>query len=84
MDKCEVCGNTYENLFEVKFKKDGASHWFDSLECAAHKLAPKCSRCGVRILGHGVQASEEIFCGAHCARLRGHTNIVDHTEQRAI
>jgi len=30
MKRCEVCGNDYEDLFEVKFKRDGVSHWFGS------------------------------------------------------
>lgn len=78
MKKCEVCGNEYEDLFEVKFKNDEPSYWFDCFECAIHRLAPECSLCGVKILGHGVEANSLIFCSAHCARSLGYKEIVDH------
>lgn len=78
MKRCEVCDNEYDNLFEVKFQKGGKSYWFDCLECAAHKIAPSCRHCGVKVLGHGVQVGDQIFCGAHCARSRGFKSIVDH------
>ena len=79
MSNCEVCGNDYDSLFEIKLSNDKSSHWFDCFECAVHKLAPHCAQCGVRILGHGVQADNKLFCCAHCARLQGFRNIVDHT-----
>ena len=81
MKRCEVCGNDYENPFEVKFSNDNKSHWFDCFECTVHRLAPNCNECGVRILGHGVQVGNHFFCGAHCARLNGHKEIVDHSEK---
>ncbi len=63
---CEVCGNDYRLSFEVHAA--GAVHVFDSLECAAHRLAPVCEHCGVKVLGHGVEADGVFFCSAHCAR----------------
>ena len=54
MAQCEVCGNDYDKSFEVMAA--GVSHTFDSFECAIHKLAPQCSHCGCRIVGHGVEA----------------------------
>ena len=48
MAKCEICGNDYDKSFTVTM--DGASHVFDSFECAIHMLAPTCSHCGCRIM----------------------------------
>ena len=76
MAVCEVCSNDYEMAFEVRAA--GASHVFDSFECAAQKLAPICENCSCRILGHGVQADGRFFCCAHCARVQGHRELIDH------
>jgi len=70
MGVCEVCGNDYDKTVEVR-TPDGASHVFDSLECAAHSIAPVCAHCGCRILGHGVEATGRTFCCAACARGAG-------------
>lgn len=78
MKNCEVCGNEYENIFEVKLKSTGASHYFDCFECAVAKLAPECLHCGVKIIGHGVQVGQQMFCCAHCARSEGFKTVVDH------
>ncbi|MFF5175874.1 Prokaryotic metallothionein [Micromonospora sp. NPDC000089] len=67
MGTCEVCGNEYSMTFEVR-TVSGDTHTFDCLECAAHKLAPICEHCDVKILGHGVEVGGRFFCGAHCAR----------------
>lgn len=69
MPKCEQCGNDYDKAFEVRIR--GEVHVFDSLECAAHVLAPTCNRCGVRIMGHGTEANGAIYCSASCAKLVG-------------
>ncbi|MEO3925754.1 Prokaryotic metallothionein [Micromonosporaceae bacterium B7E4] len=65
---CEVCGNDYWLAFEVR-TTSGDVHTFDSFECAAHKLAPVCEHCGIRIMGHGVEVSGRFFCCGHCARV---------------
>jgi len=75
MAKCEVCGNDYYLSFEVKAA--GASHTFDSFECAIHALAPQCDHCGCRVVGHGVEADGKYFCCAHCAAEAGVTGIAD-------
>jgi hypothetical protein len=62
---CETCGNDYNHTIEVT--KDGKSHIYDSFECAIHALAPACAHCGVRVIGHGVDRGETIFCCDHCA-----------------
>lgn len=75
MAKCEVCGNDYDKSFEVRMA--GASHTFDSFECAIHQLAPTCSHCGCRVVGHGVEAQGAFYCCAHCARHAGVSGVDD-------
>ena len=75
MAKCEVCGNEYHLSFEVITA--GQSHVFDSFECAIHKLAPTCPHCGCRIIGHGVEQDDVIYCCAHCAGQEGATELRD-------
>jgi hypothetical protein len=55
----------------------GQSHTFDSFECAIHALAPRCTHCGCRIVGHGVEAGDKCFCCAHCAAESGVAGIAD-------
>ena len=69
MATCEVCGNDYDKAFQVV--RDGESHTFDSFECAIHALAPQCEHCGCRVVGHGVEADDRIFCCVHCAEEAG-------------
>jgi hypothetical protein len=76
MERCESCGNAYENTFCVVM--DGKSHTFDSFECAINVLAPRCAACGTRIVGHGVQAGETLYCCGNCARNQGVTEVRDH------
>jgi hypothetical protein len=75
MAKCETCGNTYDKAFQVVM--DGASHTYDSFECAIQALAPACAACGTRIVGHGLEADGEIFCCNHCAKREGVTELRD-------
>ena len=72
---CAVCGNDYDKAFEVIV--GGKRDWFDSFECAIHKLAPRCAECGVTIAGHGVEDNGSIYCCAHCAREHGSGAIRD-------
>ncbi|RFU20260.1 hypothetical protein [Geodermatophilus marinus] len=80
MARCEVCGNDYRLSFEVHAA--GAVHTFDSFECAIHALAPVCENCGVRVVGHGVEADGTFYCCASCARADGRSgsaaDLVDH------
>jgi hypothetical protein len=69
MGLCEVCGNEYDKSFTVE--QDGESHVFDSFECAIHRLAPVCAHCQCRVVGHGIEVEETIFCCAHCAKQAG-------------
>jgi hypothetical protein len=78
MAVCEVCGNDYDKAFKVI--AGGDEHTFDSFECAAYALAPRCDHCGCHILGHGVEANGSIFCCAHCAGAEGISGVVDRAE----
>ncbi len=75
MAQCEVCGNDYDKAIEVTAA--GATHTFDSFECAIHALAPSCQHCGVRVIGHGVEAGGRFFCCAHCATREGAEGVTD-------
>ena len=77
MAKCEVCGNDYHLAFEVNAA--GNRHVFDSFECAIHRLAPVCANCGVKVIGHGVDANNDLYCCAHCARQHGASDVSDHS-----
>jgi hypothetical protein len=74
--KCEVCGNDYHLAFEVVAA--GQHHVFDSFECAIHRMAPVCSHCGCKIIGHGIEANGTFYCCANCARHEGATEAADH------
>ena len=75
MARCDRCGNDYDKAFQVVM--DGDSHTFDSFECAIATLAPECAACGVRIIGHGLEASGTFFCCDHCAEQSGVQGLRD-------
>lgn len=75
MAQCEVCGNDYDQSFEVRMA--GAVHVFDCFECAIHRLAPRCERCDCTVIGHGVQADGRIYCCASCAAAIGVAGLRD-------
>jgi hypothetical protein len=72
---CDVCGNDYDRSFEVRSAE--GTYTFDSFECAIHKLAPHCAHCGCRVIGHGIEAGETIYCCANCARHSGARGVAD-------
>jgi len=74
--RCETCGNDYDKSFEV-ISADDEHHVFDSFECAIHALAPSCTHCGCRIIGHGVEADGAYYCCANCAEMVGVTAVRD-------
>lgn len=75
MGTCTVCGNEYTNAFTVT-TADNRSYVFDSIECAAHMIAPTCGHCGCRVLGHGVEAEGgRVFCCPTCATNAGFPNV---------
>jgi len=75
MATCETCGNQYDKTFQVTM--NGNSHTFDSFECAIHMLAPTCSHCGIRIVGHGLEKAGTFFCCEHCASSEGVKGLRD-------
>lgn len=76
MPACQTCGNDYDKAFTVT-THDGTTYTFDSVECMAHELAPSCAICGVRILGHGLEAEDRMYCCDHCAERDGVTELRD-------
>ena len=75
--ECEVCGQESQDAFQVT--RHAGNHYFDTFECAIHACAPTCAHCGCKIIGHGVQAGETIYCCAHCARQAGTQGLSDRT-----
>lgn len=75
MAKCDACGNDYDKAFQVI--KNGRTHTFDSFECAIHALAPICSTCGVKIVGHGLEKNGTYFCCDHGAETQGVKELRD-------
>ena len=76
MARCEVCGNEYDKA--MKIIVDGRTHVFDSFESAIHALAPTCRHYGCRVIGHGVEAEDAVYCCAHCAEESGVVGVRDH------
>jgi hypothetical protein len=81
MPRCDVCGNDYDKAFQVT--AGGATHTFDSFECAIHRLAPTCEHCGCKIVGHGVEAGSRVYCCASCARHSGVKSLKDRATEAA-
>ena len=81
MPRCDVCGNDYDQAFQVTV--GGATHTFDSFECAIHRLAPACEHCGCKIVGHGVEAGSRVYCCASCARHSGVKSLKDRATEAA-
>lgn len=75
MAKCDLCGNDYDKAFQVT--RNGQSWTFDSFECAIEMVAPRCSHCGCRIIGHGMEKNGTMFCCAHCAKDEGAREMRD-------
>jgi hypothetical protein len=75
MAVCEHCSNDYDKAFEVT--QNGSTHTFDSFECAIAVLAPECEKCGVKIIGHGLEADGRFFCCHHCAEAVGVGGLQD-------
>ena len=65
--RCEVCANEHTAAFEVV--SGGVAHIFDSMECAARALVPRCAHCGGTIFGHGVAGADVSLCSARCAEI---------------
>lgn len=79
MATCDTCGNDYDKPLTISggWMRVQDSQTFDSFECAIQALAPSCAHCGCRVLGHGVENGDAMFCCAHCAREFGETQLMD-------
>ena len=40
-------------------------------------VVPECAHCGCKVIGHGVEAGNDIYCCAHCAQSVGVEGIHD-------
>ncbi|ETX29031.1 hypothetical protein [Roseivivax isoporae] len=69
MPQCDQCGNDYANLMTIE--KNGQRYGFDCFECAIEKMAPRCAVCSTRVIGHGMETDDAIYCCDHCARRAG-------------
>ena len=78
METCEVCGNQYDKSITVT--RGNEKHVFDSFECAIHMMAPQCSHCQCRIIGHGVESDGKFYCCAHCAKKSGVKGVDDRAD----
>lgn len=67
MGTCFTCGNEYQKTFSVTTHA-GTQYEFDCLECAIQELAPMCTHCGCRVIGHGIERNHDIYCCENCAR----------------
>lgn len=66
MTRCDTCGNEYDTPLFVRYRDQ--DYAFDSLECAIHKLAPKCAHCECRVIGHGVGSGGRTYCCEGCSQ----------------
>lgn len=69
MARRDVCGNDYRRAMEIRYQNSVGT--YDSFECAIQKIAPVCEHCRCRVIGHGVEHGDRIFCCAHCAEKSG-------------
>jgi len=81
MMTCDQCGNHYDKTFRVSMS--GRDYNFDCFECAIAKLAPVCAHCDCRVIGHGVEQGDVIYCCAHCASASGVTGLADRPPEEA-
>ena len=78
MARCDHCGNDYDKAFTIT--RSGSTRTFDSFECAIAMMAPVCSHCSCRIIGHGVEAKGNFYCCVHCASEAGVKGLKDRAE----
>jgi hypothetical protein len=81
MALCDTFGNEYDKALEIT--SDGQTHVFDNFECAIQLLAPECSHCGCKIIGHGIEAQGVFYCCASCAGRPGVQKVADRNDQPA-
>lgn len=79
MGTCDKCGNNYDKSFEIMM--NDRTYTFDCFECAIEKLAPRCECCGTKVIGHGLEANNNIYCCAHCSKREGIVDLKDRSEE---
>lgn len=80
---CATCGNSYDRPMTIEL--NGERLVFDSFECAIQRLAPLCPACGCRVIGHGSQIDDTIYCCASCARrAREGATVRDRVDSRSM
>ena len=67
----------YDKCFDITLNAETKT--FDCFECAIHAMAPSCVHCQCRIIGHGVEDNNKIYCCAHCAKQSGSTDLKDRS-----
>ena len=82
MARCDLCGNDYDKAFTVT--RDGETRTFDSFECAISMMAPSCSHCRCKIIGHGVEASGRFYSCAHCAKVAGVNGLRERADAARV
>lgn len=82
MATCARCGNRYDRPLTILV--GGQRYTFDCFECAIAELAPVCESCGLRVIGHGVQADAVVYCSVHCAERAGVVGLSDRTHPTAV
>ena len=78
MARCDLCGNDYDKAFTMT--REGETRTFDTFECAIAMMAPQCSHCRCKIIGHGVESSGKFYCCAHCAKVAGVSGVRDRAD----
>ena len=53
-------------------------------EGGAKIFGSKCTTCGTRVIGHGVQVNRKIFCSASCGRKMGYTGFYDRIAESPV
>ena len=82
MTRCETCGNEYDKTFRITV--DGRDHNFDCFECAIQALAPICTHCGCKIIGHGLESRGYFYCCANCARANQVIDVNDRPVEELV
>ena len=72
-------GDTWEEL-RRQVRDAVKEYFFDSFECAVSMLAPECTHCKTKIIGHGLESAGMIFCCANCANHSGIFGFKDNIE----
>lgn len=63
--RCDICGFMTEEPLTVAYH--GRTTSYCCFECAITELAPECTKCHCKIIGHGSYGQDgHVFCSHHC------------------